>query len=97
MLTFDPLSIRRSTSLNQAEFWSVLGVTQSAGSRYERGFPMPEPTRILFRLAYIEGISIATLRHEDAELGLFLRESMPSLYEELVRRVFGLGIRHSHL
>jgi predicted transcriptional regulator len=32
-----PREIRRKLGLNQLEFWSKVGVTQSSGSRYESG------------------------------------------------------------
>jgi DNA-binding transcriptional regulator YiaG len=38
---------RRLLRLNQKDFWSRLGVTQSGGSRYESGREMPEPVQIL--------------------------------------------------
>ncbi len=41
---------RRKLGLRQGEFWSVVGVTQSGGSRYENGRNMPEPTEILLGL-----------------------------------------------
>ena len=37
--------IRKKLGLNQQEFWSCLGVTQSGGSRYESGRTMPKPVR----------------------------------------------------
>lgn len=42
--------IRKSTGLNQGDFWSRYGVTQSGGSRYESGRNMPMPLRILLQL-----------------------------------------------
>ena len=37
----DAREIRRKLGLNQQQFWSTLGVTQSGGSRYENGRHMP--------------------------------------------------------
>ena len=37
----NPREIRRRLRLNQQEFWSRIGVTQSGGSRYESGRGMP--------------------------------------------------------
>ena len=34
--------IRKKLGLNQMDFWSRIGVTQSGGSRYESGRNMPE-------------------------------------------------------
>ena len=38
--------------LNQSEFWSKLGVTQSGGSRYESGRNIPLPVQQLLQIAY---------------------------------------------
>ena len=46
----DPREIRRKLGLNQQQFWSALGVTQSGGSRYESGRNMPRPVQQLLRL-----------------------------------------------
>lgn len=43
--------IRKKLGLNQNEFWSKIGVTQSGGSRYESGRNMPKPVRELLRLS----------------------------------------------
>lgn len=45
--------VRRTAGLNQSEFWGRIGVTQSGGSRYETGRPMPKPVAMLFDLVYI--------------------------------------------
>lgn len=44
--------IRRLAALNQSEFWSRIGVTQSGGSRYESGRTIPKPVRSLLTIAY---------------------------------------------
>ena len=44
--------IRRKLGLNQQAFWSLLGVTQSGGSRYESGRSIPKPVQNLVRIAY---------------------------------------------
>jgi transcriptional regulator with XRE-family HTH domain len=47
------LKLRRHLDLNQHEFWSTLGLSQSGGSRYEGGDrPIPPPMQILLELAY---------------------------------------------
>jgi DNA-binding XRE family transcriptional regulator len=43
----DAREIRHKLGLNQQQFWSTLGVTQSGGSRYESGRNMPKPVREL--------------------------------------------------
>ena len=46
------LSMRQKTGLNQSRFWSVVGVVQSAGSRYESGRDIPEPVQMLYLIRY---------------------------------------------
>ncbi len=43
---------RRKNQLNQSDFWSRVGVTQSGGSRYESGRNIPRPVQLLLQLAY---------------------------------------------
>lgn len=50
--TNDPRLVRARLKLNQTEFWQRVGVTQSAGSRYESGRPIPKPTATLLAIAY---------------------------------------------
>ena len=38
--------------MNQAEFWSRVGVTQSGGSRYETGRNIPKPVQMLLTVTY---------------------------------------------
>ena len=44
--------LRSELGINQSAFWAAFGVTQSAGSRYESGRKMLEPTRKLFIRVY---------------------------------------------
>ena len=60
----NPRDIRRKLHMNQQEFWSRIGVTQSGGSRYESGRTMPKPVRELLRLVHIEGIELSKARGE---------------------------------
>lgn len=46
-------ALRRKLGLNQAAFWSPLGVTQSGGSRYESDRNIPAPTSMLIHLVYL--------------------------------------------
>ena len=46
----DTRKLREGLGLNQSEFWERIEVTQSAGSRYENGHPMPRPVRRLLGL-----------------------------------------------
>jgi transcriptional regulator with XRE-family HTH domain len=83
----NPREIRRRLRLNQQEFWSRIGVTQSGGSRYESGRSMPKPVRELLRLVHIEGIPLARARGNDFEVASRLKATNPRLYERLRRTV----------
>ena len=45
-------AMREKTGLTQTQFWAPLGVTQSAGSRYETGRSVPKAVATLVTLAY---------------------------------------------
>ena len=79
----NPREIRRRLRLNQQEFWSRVGVTQSGGSRYESGRNMPRPVRELLRLVHIEGIELAKARGNDFEVASRLKVTNPRLYQRL--------------
>jgi transcriptional regulator with XRE-family HTH domain len=53
MKKVNPRKLRNSLGLNQSEFWGRIEVTQSGGSRYENGRPMPRPVRKLLRIVYL--------------------------------------------
>ena len=46
----NPREIRRRLGMNQEQFWTQIGVTQSGGSRYESGREMPRPSNVLVPL-----------------------------------------------
>lgn len=46
---------RRSKRESQGLFWSRFGVTQSRGSRFEKGAEIPKPVAILLEL-YLSGV-----------------------------------------
>lgn len=49
----DYKTMRVKLRLNQTEFWSRIGITQSCGSRYESGaISVPVPCRIVVDLVY---------------------------------------------
>jgi DNA-binding transcriptional regulator YiaG len=52
MATKTARDIRKKLGLNQKSFWEPLGVTQSAGSRYETGREIPAPVQKLISIAY---------------------------------------------
>lgn len=45
-------ALRKKLGMTQGEFWGPLWVTQSRGSRYEAGDPIPEPVLKLLTVAY---------------------------------------------
>lgn len=81
--TVDPREIRRKLGLNQQQFWSKIGVTQSGGSRYESGRNIPKPVRELLRLVHVEQLDIARLKREDQEVADYLRANDPEKFKEL--------------
>lgn len=82
----DAREIRRKLSMNQQQFWSKLGVTQSGGSRYESGRNMPRPVQQLLRLVHVEQIDIGKVRREDFEVIEFLKSQNPDLLKSLKKQ-----------
>lgn len=82
----DAREIRRKLGLNQQQFWSKLGVTQSGGSRYESGRNMPRPVQHLLRLVHVEQIDIQKIRRDDYEVVEFLRAHNPELFKDLKKQ-----------
>jgi DNA-binding transcriptional regulator YiaG len=78
-----PREIRQRRGLNQQQFWPLIGVTQSGGSRYESGRSMPKPVRELLRIVHVEGIPLPQVRGDDFALVQYLKKSRPGLYREL--------------
>lgn len=79
----DARALRRKLGINQQQFWSQLGVTQSAGSRYESGRSMSRPVQQLLRLVHVEQIDIGRIRREDYEVVEYLRATKPNLLKDL--------------
>ena len=78
-----PREIRHKLGLNQQQFWSKVGVTQSGGSRYESGRNMPKPVRELLRLVHIEQLDIQKIKREDYEVAEYLKATDPELFKTL--------------
>jgi hypothetical protein len=53
----DLRAYRQSREQNQSDFWRPLGLTQSAGSRYEIGRALPTPTALLVVLRELGKVS----------------------------------------
>ena len=79
----EPLEIRHKLGMNQQQFWSTLGVTQSGGSRYESGRNMPKPVRELLRLVHVEQIDIKSIKREDWEVIEYLKSEEAELFKTL--------------
>lgn len=82
----DVREIRRKLGLNQQQFWSKLGVTQSGGSRYESGRNIPRPVQQLLRLVHVEQIDVAKVRREDFEVVEFLKTHDPEMFKSLKKQ-----------
>lgn len=52
-IDYDVKRLRESFHLTQKDFWMPLGITQSAGSRYEHGRTMPRAVWLLIRQFYL--------------------------------------------
>jgi DNA-binding transcriptional regulator YiaG len=82
-----PRDIRKQLGMNQHDFWSQIGVTQSGGSRYESGRNMPKPVAELLRVVHIEGIDLSSLRKQEIKALELLRTESPELLTELIKKV----------
>ena len=82
----NPKEIRKQLGLNQHEFWSQIGVTQSGGSRYESGRNMPKPVRELLRVVHIEGIDLGRIKREEIQALEYLRQQQPDLLKQLIEQ-----------
>lgn len=92
----NPREIRRRLGLNQEQFWTQIGVTQSGGSRYESGREMPKPVRELLRLVHVEQIDLSQVKRVDFEIISYLKESHPDLYASLKRAARGRARTGGH-
>jgi transcriptional regulator with XRE-family HTH domain len=84
-IVLNPREIRQRLGLNQEEFWTQIGVTQSGGSRYESGRTMPKPVRELLRLVHVEHLDLSKVKKEDFEIIDHLKSNHPDLYQNLRR------------
>jgi transcriptional regulator with XRE-family HTH domain len=78
--------LRRGLGLNQNDFWSAVGVTQSGGSRYETGRDMSNPVRELVRLVHVEGIDLNKVRGDHCLVGAELHRTNMTLYKKLLQQ-----------
>lgn len=83
----NPREIRRKLGMNQQEFWTKIGVTQSGGSRYESGRDMPKPVRELLRLVHMEQVDLSKVKREDFEIVEYMKQSHVDLYKSMKKAV----------
>ena len=81
----DVREIRRKLGMNQSQFWSKIGVTQSGGSRYESGRNIPRPVQALLRLVHIEQVDISKIKKDDVEVVEYLKSTNPELFKTLTK------------
>jgi transcriptional regulator with XRE-family HTH domain len=86
-LMLNPREIRQRLGMNQEEFWTRVGVTQSGGSRYESGRSMPRPVRELLRLVHVERLDLSRVRKEDLQIIEHMKAHHPDLYQSLKKTV----------
>jgi transcriptional regulator with XRE-family HTH domain len=79
----DIRELRKKLGLNQSQFWSKLGVTQSGGSRYESGRNIPRPVQALLRLVHVEQIDVNKIKREDWEVAQYLKATDSEKFKEL--------------
>ena len=82
----DVREIRRKLGMNQSQFWSKIGVTQSGGSRYESGRNIPRPVQALLRLVHIEQVDISKIKKDDVEVVEYLKATNPELFKTPIVR-----------
>lgn len=80
---YDPRDIRHKLGMNQQEFWGMIGVTQSGGSRYESGRAMPKPVLQLLRLVHVDRIDLSRVKRGDFEVLSYLKAEEPVLFRRL--------------
>lgn len=84
METIDLKSLRKSTGLNQQQFWAAVNVTQSGGSRYESGRKMPKSVASLVDLVYVKRINVDDMPSaDDVKMLHAIRSNHPDLYHNL--------------
>ncbi len=79
----DVREIRRKLGMNQSQFWSKIGVTQSGGSRYESGRNIPRPVQALLKLVHVEQVDISKIRRDDVDVIEYLRQNNPDMLKSL--------------
>lgn len=99
MKTLNIREIRRATGLNQHQFWSALGVTQSGGSRYENGRNVPRTVQALVNVTYVHKIDLSkiTAANADAVRALLAGKLEPMALQQTAEEVQALLASASQL
>ena len=95
MQQIDLRALRKKVGLNQTEFWSRIGVTQSGGCRYEQGRRMPKPVFELLRLVHIEGVDLTKVTGEDLAVLEYLKTEQNEIYQNVRLQVDSPSLRSS--
>lgn len=82
-----PLALRKGLKLNQQDFWAALGVSQSGGSRYERGRKIPKPVATLLELVHVKKLKLKEIEVGDIEIINYLKAHEPDLFAKLKKAV----------
>ena len=82
-MNVDVRTLRHRSGLTQTQFWGLVGVTQSGGSRYETGRTMPRPVRELVRVVHVERIDLSKVSRTDFEVIAHLKRTDRALYKQL--------------
>jgi transcriptional regulator with XRE-family HTH domain len=87
----DLKEIRRKLGMNQSEFWSKLGITQSGGSRYESGRDMPWAVGQLLRLMYVERVDLHRIKRGDLDVLEVFKSKHAKLYNDIKKSLKAKG------
>ena len=79
----NPREIRRKLGLNQHDFWSKVGVTQSGAPVMKVDEICRRPVRELVRLVHIEHIDLTKIKKDDLAVAALLKSQNPDLYKSL--------------
>jgi hypothetical protein len=61
MSVINPRETREKLGMNQQMFWPIFRITQSGGSRYECGRPMPGPLKELWNLTFKKKVLVIVM------------------------------------
>lgn len=76
--------LRKSSGLNQSQFWAAVNVTQSGGSRYESGRKMPAAVAIMVDLVHVRRLKLDELPSaDDINLLHIIKTQHQDLYHNL--------------